>query len=177
MQTLEQTYQDIALLCSDVPSLAHTWRFGLGEVYALAVGLPQHKERGTYTVHDAPQHVAQCVDVTEQLRSGQLVDPVWLSGFHFNSALMRIDAFYERSLRSLVPECQNSHPAVIPELRSKPYDKPHLLGQYILAKVVDVRFLGSCSFKRAKLAAIHQEVIRLKHDVEGQLGLGLRVAS
>jgi hypothetical protein len=177
MYSAESLIETIASLCSDVPRLAHMWRFGLGAVYALSEGVHHHKERGEYTHADASGHVMQCADVAAQLRGGRPVDETWISGFLINSALMRIDAFYERSLRSLVPESQRDMPIVIPELRSTPVMKPHLLGQDKLAAVVDARFLSHTSFKRNKLRAVHEEVIRLKHDVEGQLVTGALTTS
>lgn len=171
MYQVESLIEKISSLCTDVPRLAHMWRFGLGAVYALSECL-HHKERGTYAPGDAHGHVAQCVDVAAQLLSRQPVDKIWISGFLFNSALMRIDAFYERSLRSLILESQRDTPIVKPELGSKLVKKPHFLGEYKLAQIVDARLLNHAPFKREKLRAVHEEVIRLKHDVEGQLVSG-----
>jgi hypothetical protein len=87
---------------------------------------------------------------------------------------MRIDAFYERTLRSLVKECQSDDNPVIAELcgADKGPTAARRANIYGLAFVVDQRLLGATrgivGFRCDHLELVQKEVNRLKHDVLGQ---------
>lgn len=83
-------------LAAQAPKHVHLWRFVAGTVFAL-----QRYE----TIHPASAPTAYEAETSEllgALRRGDNPPPLWLKGFFYNAALMRLDAAWERGLRVLL---------------------------------------------------------------------------
>jgi hypothetical protein len=157
-------------LVLEFPYLIHCFRIGLGAVYALKQARKhRHRERRTWRQADVSKLLPETLLMINQIRS-DTAEGTWLAGFYFNAALMRIDAFYERSLRCLITECQDEN-QTIPELKGKNGKKAKDASADELAKVIRRRFLrypGVADFERSSLGQVRREVIRLKHFCLGQ---------
>jgi len=100
---IENILNKLLLLIDEYPTLIHIWRFAIGAAYGLDEALElDHIERSTHTLDDFPKHVLDAKLVISQLLNRSITEKAWRSGFYFHSALMRIDAFSERILKTLL---------------------------------------------------------------------------
>ena len=91
------------MLSIECPGLTHTFNFIVGAVYSLreARGLG-HRDRVTYGDTDPSEHVHRLKDAIDAVAIGATPEPVWIAGFYYNAAIMRIDACYERLLKAML---------------------------------------------------------------------------
>jgi len=149
------------------PYLVHSWRFAVGALYALDKSYQYHVERSSYTHSDI--HLSQAQQIISQISIEQSPDQIWLAGFHFNGALMRIAALYERSLRSLLSESKHDEKISVIRKR-KPKDiKISKANVRELTSIVQERLFKSVPIKTTAAEKIRKEVNKLKHQVLGVL--------
>jgi hypothetical protein len=82
------------------------------------------------------------------------LDGKWTAGFHFNSALFRVDALYHRALLVAVGRPSSISKEYVPALRPE--------AKRLFLKWKDIEWT------HGHLDAIHQEVIDLKHVPKGK---------
>jgi hypothetical protein len=90
-------------LSREVPELAHTFSFMVGAVYSLREARARgHRDRADYAETDRADHLRRLHAVVAALSDDGSPQPVWIAGFYYNSAIMRIDACYERFLKAML---------------------------------------------------------------------------
>ena len=91
------------MLSRECPGLTHTFNFIVGAVYSLRKARRfGHRDRVTYGDTDPSGHVSRLSDAIDAVAVGAIPEPVWIAGFYYNAAIMRIDACYERLLRAML---------------------------------------------------------------------------
>ena len=127
------------------PEHIHLWRFIAGVAYALeqyerlAVLSPKVDRSDQF-------YVDQMLSILENLNTGAEQEGGWLRGFFYNAGLMRLDAAWERSLRTILGKKGNG-PELYNLLRA---DDPAL-----------PEYTGSL------FESVRKEVNELKHDEHG----------
>lgn len=158
---------ELSQLIDKHPYLVHSWRFAVGAIYALDKSYQYHVERSSYT--QPASHLVQVREVISQMNLGQSPDHIWLAGFHFNAALMRIAAFYERSLRSLLIESKLDEKITVIR-KGKPKDiKVSKANVNDLVSIVQDRLFKAKPIRTTAADKIRKEVNNLKHQVLGVL--------
>ena len=132
-------------LMHDAPEHIHLWRFIAGVAYAmeqyerLAVLSPKVDRSDQF-------YVDQTLSVLENLNTGAEPERDWLRGFFYNAGLMRLDAAWERSLRTILGK-KGAGPTLYNFLRA---DDPALP-----------------EYKSSLFGSVREEVNALKHDEKG----------
>ncbi len=87
------------------PALTHTFMFATGALFAL-----ERAERGgvrdrrSYDEADRSAHAVFLRQVNDSIATDREPSNSWTAGFMYNSALMRLDACYERFLEAIAAE-------------------------------------------------------------------------
>jgi len=160
-------FSQLSELIDKHPYLVHSWRFAVGALYALDKSYQYHVERSSYTQPDI--HLTQVRQVISQIYMEQSPDQIWLAGFHFNAALMRIAALYERSLRSLLSESKYNEKITVIRKGAPKDIKISEAHVNELAPIVQERLFKSAHIKITAAGKIRKEVNKLKHQVLGVL--------
>ena len=87
-------------LVRDVPELIHTWRFGTTTVdcftqYRMLAEVAHPLEKENDYIQDTFTQI-------DRISSGERPSNLWARGFFYNSAIMRLDALYERVFKSVL---------------------------------------------------------------------------
>lgn len=146
-------------LSSECPGLTHTFNFIVGAVYSLheARGLG-HRDRVTYGDTDPSEHVHRLKEAIDAVAVGATPAPVWIAGFYYNAAIMRIDACYERFLKAML-EAAGVKPEKAPRDQS---ESDAMAGQLERTLSLDP------PLAREHLTWARKEVNNLKHKLFGQ---------
>lgn len=144
-----ELFAQAGTLVREVPALVHTWRFATGALFALSEWY-----RLAEKAPQAPRGEAEYISDTERLvdaiRDGVPPDNEWLRAFHYNAALMRIDAVYERIFRAVLGDTSKANgPALYASLQKR---YPRLLPEL---------------YERSPFAFVREEANSLKHYVGG----------
>ena len=146
-------------VAGECPMLAHTFRFILSAVHALREArVLEHRDRATYGEGDRPQHVRQLIEAIDAIVADRPLDPTWMAGFYYNSAIMRIDACHERFLKAMVDAANAGPVQVAPREAETDAHARHLEAALHLASPL----------AREHLVWVRKEVHKLKHALYGQ---------
>jgi hypothetical protein len=148
-------------LSSEFPQLTHTFNFMLGAVRSLreaqALG---HRSRARYDEKDRRQHLKQLHRAINAVAQGDTPPSVWVAGFYYNSAIMRIDACHERFLKAMLE-------AVGVEAKSVRKTRGETDTDALARRLQQSLGLQS-PLVRQHLESVRREVNRLKHELFGQ---------
>jgi hypothetical protein len=155
--------QRLADLLTTWPELTHTFSFTAGAIYALEqAGQDALRDRRSYQECEREAHTQVLRDVLSALDSGRKVAKSWVAGFMYNSAIMRIDACYERSLRAITSELRRSKKlAPSPKERGSKTEKA--------AQRIERSFSPAISLGRVHLELNSIDVNCLKHALFGRV--------
>ena len=141
---LRRLSRRLAKLLRDVPALNDELDFAVGAVYAFMrareLGYQDRKFTLPSEYWDAPLRRAENMGLGKLRRKGK-----WAAGFYFNSALMRIDAGYDRILKVVTEKKKGKTPA----------------------RVREINKMLKTPFRNDNLKKVNREVISLKHDPTG----------
>ncbi len=157
--------KQLAALAETWPELTHMFLFAAGALYALdAATRGDVRDRADYTEADRPAHVDMLRDLLRALDIGHEPTAIFTAGFMFNSAIMRLDACYERFLKAISEELK-----VRGELRPLPTTtgtSDKLTYTEKLARRIELS-LG-LTLSRVHLEENRRDVNRLKHALFGR---------
>ena len=146
---LKHFLREIRGLLDDYPRLTHTWRFMASAVWAIghyyaadAVQPPRDIAEDAY-VEDTKTNIAALIE-------DKAVSQDWERGFWFNSAIMRLDALWERLFKLFVPQGVNCN------------------GPSLYA-LVQARMATRCThtYEDSSFGRVRQIVNQLKHETGG----------
>lgn len=146
---LRRILEDLRKIQKKYPDLIHSWRFAVASVYALHHYYAA-AERAPQRRGNESKYVAKTQALITALLENQPPDSDWERGLWFNSAIMRLDAFWERIFKLLLPvgvDCKG------PTL--------YLLVQQSLKKPMTI------SYKESSFGKIRAKVNQLKHEPGG----------
>ena len=93
----------VKTLSSEFPKLTHTFSFMIGAVYSLRKADEKgHRHRATYDETDRIEHNQRLHEIIDAVAVDEIPEPVWIAGFYYNAAIMRIDACHERFLKAML---------------------------------------------------------------------------
>ena len=142
------------------PELTHTFNFLLGAIISLQEARSlDHKNRAEYGASDQRQHLVRFLQAVDDFESGGKPTSIWMAGFYYNSAIMRIDACHERFLKAMLKAAG----VKIDSIQIGPGETK----TDAYARELE-RSLTLPPFTRQHLASTRQEVNRLKHRLFGQ---------
>jgi len=157
--------QRLLKLLSTWPELTHTFAFTTGALYALEQAeKTAMRDRRAYGDIDRSTHTKVVRDVLQALDSGQKTSETWIGGFHYNSAIMRLDACYERFLKAITRELKN-HGRLAPDVVAKGVN---ITKTERSARQIERSFSPVISLTRANLEQNRNDVNRLKHRLFGR---------
>jgi len=159
MSDLRDLLKRVKALSSDFPKLTHTFNFMIGAVYSLREAHGKgHRHRATYDETDRTQHLRRLHVAIDAVAADATPEPVWIAGFFYNTAIMRIDACHERFLKAML------------EAAGVKQQKPKKGEAKTEAWATQLeRTLGlDPPLARQYLALVRQEVNKLKHKLYGQ---------
>lgn len=99
---LRRILETLQKILDSYPALIHSWRFAAGSVYALR-NYYVAMERAPQPRGNESDYIPKTRLLITALLENQPPDSDWERGFWFNSAIMRIDALWERIFRLLLP--------------------------------------------------------------------------
>jgi hypothetical protein len=154
------TLPRLLVLSRDIPELTHTFTFLTGAMYALREATSQgYRDRADYSETDRANHLSRLHNVIASLSAGSSLEPVWLAGFYYNAAIMRIDACYERFLKAML-QAAGAKPAKGKSHRSKTHAWAGQLEQLLSLHP---------AIPRHHLEWARTEVNKLKHGLYGRV--------
>ncbi len=144
-----ELFAQVSTLVREVPALVHTWRFAAGALFALSEWY-RLAEKTPQVRHVETKYISDVERLVDAIRDGVPPDDEWLRGFHYNAAVMRIDALYERLFRAVLG------------------DKSKVDGAALYASLQThySRLLPE-AYKRSLFASVREEANSLKHYVGG----------
>jgi hypothetical protein len=153
----------IKTLANKWPALTHTFMFGTGALFALerAAGAGV-RDRRSYEDADRAFHAARLQEVTEALATGGEPEVGWTAGFMYNSAIMRLDACYERFLEAIAAELKKQG-RLAPAVDASDLSKTERCARRIERSLRLREPLG-----RVRLEQNRGDVNRLKHRLFGR---------
>lgn len=155
--------QRLANLLTTWPELTHTFSFAAGAIYALEqADQGTTRDRRSYQDCERMAHTQMLRDVLNALDSEQKVANSWVAGFMYNSAIMRIDACYARSLGAITSELRRSK-KLASSLKNRGSTNTEKAAQRI-----ERSFTPSISLGRVHLEQNHVDVDSLKHKLFGR---------
>ena len=102
MRNDNELLERLSILAKACPELSHTFRFMTGAIAALRMASSLgHKNRAAYSSQDRAELFDELLAALEAIRNGSLPSDRWMAGFYYHSAIMRIDACYERFLKAM----------------------------------------------------------------------------
>lgn len=150
-------------LASRWPALTHTFSFATGALYALKQAEDVSiRDRRSYEEIDRPVHISLLQQVIASIESHSEPQGSWVAGFMYNSAIMRLDACYERFLDAIVAELKKQRrlaPAVITSGLSD--TEKH-------ARQIETSLALQPPLERVLLEQNRGDVNRLKHRLFGR---------
>jgi hypothetical protein len=149
---LQVCLQQTETLHKAAPDLAHTWRFAVGAIYALLQRVRIGKSDEDQITSDQ-SFVPRTTDLFNALRDNNFPEPEWLAGLWYNTAVMRLDALYERCVRAL--------------LLNKEYAKAEKLYKKLLVALPSAKIHLGKSYNEALWSQVRDEVNGLKHYTFG----------
>jgi hypothetical protein len=156
--------QRIAKLLTTWPELTHTFAFATGAIYALErADQRAMRDRRSYQDVDRLTHTQIVRDVLQALDSAQEPAESWIAGFLYNSAVMRLDACYERFLEAITRELKQRGQlaaSVVSGVRLSDTEKS--------ARQIESSFSPPISLTRVHLEQNRSDVNRLKHRLFGR---------
>lgn len=144
----------ISHLADECPELTHTLRFLTAAVLSLKTSQSiGHKTRSSFTENDRQYHLDELLNVCKDLAPTSQ----WEAGFHYNAAIMRIHACYERLMKAVIKTGK------IKSLNKQTND---LSKTEQLAMQIENNL--NIKLKREHLESVRKEVNKLKHSLFGQ---------
>lgn len=155
----------LSILAKACPELSHTFRFMTGAIAALRMARSLgHKNRAAYSSQDRVELFDELLTALEAIRNGSLPSDRWMAGFYYHSAIMRIDACYERFLKAM------DH-AVSTSVAFSPRDRPRcnmrMSSTEKLALKLEQSLQVASPLQRENLEWTREEVNNLKHELFG----------
>jgi hypothetical protein len=148
-------------LAREIPELTHTFNFLLGAVYSLREACARgYRDRADYAETDRSDHLSRLHTVVAALLADAPLEPVWIAGFYYNAAIMRIDACYERLLKAML-EAAHVKPAGKAKRRQSKTD--------LWASQLERQLSLHPPITRYHLEWARTEVNKLKHDLYGRI--------
>ena len=146
---VKQLIREIDLLVDTYPRLIHTWRFAVGALWylgryyeAYAQCPPQSVQEEQY-IPDAKKNIGAVLEDKPFTLD-------WQRGSWFNSAIMRIDALWERLFRLFLPP------------------KDSVNGPNLYLRVEELRAVRSnIPYNASSFGKVRQIVNQLKHEIGG----------
>lgn len=159
MSDLRDLLKRVKALSSEFPKLTHTFNFMVGAVYSLREAHGQgHRDRATYDETDRTEHLRRLHEAIDAVAADATPEPVWIAGFYYNAAVMRIDACHERLLKAMLEAA-----GVQPEKA-----KGGEAETEAWAKQLETTLRLDPPLARQHLALVRKEVNKLKHKLYGQ---------
>jgi hypothetical protein len=153
----------LKVLAVDSPELAHTFSFLTGAVYALREAHARgHRDRADYGEGDRLGHLSRVETVIDAMSGDCQPEGVWVAGFYYNAAIMRIDACYERLLKAVLAASG---------VRLTKSGRSQSKTNAWASQLEKVLGLGS-PIRRDHLEWARGQVNKLKHDLFGRVAAG-----
>lgn len=144
-----ELFAQVYTLVREAPALVHTWRFAAGALFALSEWY-RLAEKAPQVHHNEEDYISDTERLLGAIRDGVPPNGEWLRAFHYNAAVMRIDALYERLFRAVLGDTPKADgPTLYSSLQTR---YPRLLPD---------------PYKQSPFASVRKEVNSLKHDVGG----------
>jgi hypothetical protein len=163
MTPFQKLAERIAALATMWPALTHTFMFATGALFALEQAKRGGvRDRRSYEEQDRAAHAALLREVTEAIAS--LRDPrgSWVAGFMYNSAIMRLDASYERFLEAIATELKRQGRL------ATSVSTPGLSDTEKRARQIEASLVVQQPLARVRLEQNRGDVNRLKHRLFGR---------
>lgn len=153
----------VEALATQWPALTHTFMFVAGALFALI-----QAERGgvrnrrSYEEQERSGHVVLLREMTQSIQSLNEPPDGWVAGLMYNSAIMRLDACYERFLEAIAAEMKNKGRLAAAS------STPGLSDTERRALQLETSLAVQEPFVRTRLELNRKDVNRLKHRLFGR---------
>jgi hypothetical protein len=164
MTDFQKLARRIEALASQWPALTHTFMFATGALFALVEAERGGvRDRRSYDEQDRAGHAALLREVTHSIDSPAQPPDRFIAGLMYNSAIMRLDACYERFLEAIAAELKKqSRLAAASGVQD-------LSDTEKRARQLEVSLAVRQSFGRSRLELNRKDVNRLKHGLFGRV--------